>query len=1472
MQDDWQPCQSNQQLEVAPGETWQCCGPTSPDSGGHEQNLDVVAKPPEGMEMDPDADWTVQVVDQLSSQTYNLCEVEGEMGPDMPPVGPPVFPPKPGPGPEPEPPKPGPGGGGGDQPFPPDFPPKPDPGGGGGGPDIPKPFPPLGRRLAFMPWEVSCQSDKSIPYKELGSDPAMRDPFFLSPDSCVSRSPDRQGSCSNTLLTPFPGPGRTHPQRFCVAVTNKGKKAVQLGLTIAQGSCVPNAQCGNNQFCGVGIGGALQQYKIIGGRQVPILMVPPPMDPKQMQGETDASMWAANAAGACMDCRDLCNSVDTHFVATSPMMAYLQDEALANAKISCGCTVACVPKDVKTCEKNSNPFDKSMVYKYGNPVAEYGCCGASGLFCQSGSDCPEPEKSDTGRCARDADCTSGKCEGGMCCHTPGGVSSRCSVCGRDGECLNCKGFLYRLEDGQCVTRLPDPPSIPSFCVSDLMCKSYKGQKKCAKQCCKSTEGMDDACVECNRGGGCSKCDSGYELVRGACKSKASEFCSNDGQCDSKKCKRKCCKDKSGGMDDACEICGSDGECLNCMYGYFLDKGSKTCKAIPTEEDKCDKCGLSPLGFPMHCKEGIPKEEQTCCGHQALQDVACLACGDDGECGSCKPGFELSREGAPGSGGGSLRPGGPPVGPPTGEAMCLPVRPPTPTFCDEDKYCPKPKGAQPTCKEQCCLTPNGLDENCEECNTDGACGSCKEGFRLDKDGKCTQVEEEKKCQGDNDCGDGKCKQECCKAGGPGMEDACNVCNTNGGCGGCAEGFELDKYGICFPIVPESCAKGANCPSGLCKEQCCMEGGPGMDDSCAVCNSEGLCGKCAKGFIVNKLGGCDQERLDGRCLDDSQCPSGVCRKHCCEKGVDPMCLACNIEGGCGECAEGFKLDADGSCKEAVKPPPPPPPTECRDDTMCKSGSCKGQCCETAYAKAAECTACNGLGECAGCQDGFELTKKGECISLKPETCQADNDCKYAAGPQAIADPKCKGQCCVTPEAMDENCVECNKDGGCGGCAEGYRLDKDAKCAQVEEEKKCQGDGDCGDGKCKQECCTAGGPGMDDACTVCNTDGGCGGCAAGYELDSSKTCAVAKKPDPEPQPIEPDDDTVAVCGRCSFKQVSGRLVREGLCEYDNNCKFLMFSAEMSKAVQEVPAAAFEGLSSLEFLEFKGMPGLFKIDLDVDLPALKTIVLEDIPVQNLKLGKGLGKAGGLSLTLANCPGLAKFWVNEVSNTPGYFGDNVESLMMSNVPLSDKLGAEFFSSLGSLESLSITGSDVVKLGEGALDAAPKLTRFALSNSNLETLPRGVFAGAAALEHVDLSANKLVVLPPNLAVGLGNLESFNLKGNPLECVPVMPPQMEQLEGRVCLDLPDEDPDSKKSGGNDAKKKIIDRIPGGIVGGSVAAAGIVLLLGTIAYCWRRRSYRSYRFQASALSFKMGAGAQSNPLAANANGHSAPYSQF
>ena len=339
MQDDWQPCEPSQQLEVAPGDTWRCCGPTSPDSGGHEQNLDVVATPPEGMEIDPDADWTVQVVDQLSSKTYTLCEVEGEMGPDMPPVGPPVFPPKPGPGPEPEPPRPGPGGGGGDQPVGP----KPSPGpqpeprpgpGGGGGPDIPQPFPPLGRRLAFMPWEVSCQSDKSIPYKELSSDPAMRTPFFLSPDSCVSRSPDRQGTCSNTLVTPFPGPGRTHPQRFCVAVTNKGKKAVQLGLTIAQGSCIPNAQCGNNQSCGVGIGGALQQYKNIGGRQVPILMVPPPMDPKQMQGETDDSMWAANAAGACMDCKELCNSVDNHFVTTSPMTAYIQGEALANAKIS----------------------------------------------------------------------------------------------------------------------------------------------------------------------------------------------------------------------------------------------------------------------------------------------------------------------------------------------------------------------------------------------------------------------------------------------------------------------------------------------------------------------------------------------------------------------------------------------------------------------------------------------------------------------------------------------------------------------------------------------------------------------------------------------------------------------------------------------------------------------------------------------------------------------------------------------------------------------------------------------------------------------------------------------------------------------------------------------------------------------------------------------------------------------------------
>ena len=64
------------------------------------------------------------------------------------------------------------------------------------------------------------------------------------------------------------------------------------------------------------------------------------------------------------------------------------------------------------------------------------------------------------------------------------------------------------------------------------------------------------------------------------------------------------------------------------------------------------------------------------------------------------------------------------------------------------------------------------------------------------------------------------------------------------------------------------------------------------------------------------------------------------------------------------------------------PQTPGNNCKTDDQCDDGSCKGGHCCAYSGRLAECTSCDGSGDCSSCSSGYVLSSSYEC--QKERTC--------------------------------------------------------------------------------------------------------------------------------------------------------------------------------------------------------------------------------------------------------------------------------------------------------------------------------------------------------------------------------------------------------------------------------------------------------------------------------------------------------
>lgn len=319
------------------------------------------------------------------------------------------------------------------------------------------------------------------------------------------------------------------------------------------------------------------------------------------------------------------------------------------------------------------------------------------------------------------------------------------------------------------------------------------------------------------------------------------------------------------------------------------------------------------------------------------------------------------------------------------------------------------------------------DNCDECTYASTCDKCKPTYYAAMNGTCLPCSE--KFQDCATCNQDKCLTYLCQK----PNDTCP--------------FER-KQGYYFSEVTEKCEK---CTEG-CKR---CEYDHVRGSRCNMCQDglflteEGECIPC------NFVDGCEAGQCDGfKCMS---CRRGY---HLSGSGCvkcDEACAACDINGKCAECVEGYVLDEEyGKCIENYVAEN----CEVRDER----GHCKK--CQRGYGfdKYHKCMKCNSgckecslIHQCSVCEEGFflengmcvpckrrgcDLCDAKECFSCQPNSYLHNGVC--VRGPSGCSlchnkAPVCKicdkgmkmqdGQC--VPDCDIKNCAICNGDETCKYC---------------------------------------------------------------------------------------------------------------------------------------------------------------------------------------------------------------------------------------------------------------------------------------------------------------------------------------------------------------------------------------------------------------------------------------------------------
>jgi hypothetical protein len=828
-----------------------------------------------------------------------------------------------------------------------------------------------------------------------------------------------------------------------------------------------------------------------------------------------------------------------------------------------GCDTACmacnVAGSVGTC--SNLPRYASDNVPVGACTGNNSCDGAGMCRRSNGQTCPNGT----------TDCASGNCADGVCCDTACTAACKaCNLSGVVGTCANLPQFTTdNFPTGVCTA--------PNTCDGLGNCKRVNGQacpngaSDCASGycvdgvCCEST--CTGTCLACNVAGHEGTCWSlplyaADNYPNGACVAPSS--CDGAGHCkasNGQPCPggasdcasgncvdTVCCNNTCDTVCKSCNVAGSVGTCTNvpqnqtdgypanaCVSGNACD-GAGTCKKAYGVA-----CGSDAECASGHCVDGV------CCDTGCLG--TCMACNVATHVGTCWNLPQFSTDG-------------------TATVACL-----APSSCDGAGHCKKNNGELCPGGAGDCTSGNCVDGVCCDTACQGTCmacnvaahvgtcwnlpqfasdnnpgGACVAPMSCDGAGHCKNNNGQACPGGNGDCASGYCVDGvCCSSSSCGACQACNVSGSAGTCanlpqwatddnpaGTCIAPKSCDGAGHCKQDNGQACPGGtADCVSGNCVDTvCCDTACMGTCMACNVATHVGTCWNlpqystdtvatttCVAPSSCDGAGHCKKQNGESCPGGSGDCASGNCVDGvCCNSTCQTACMACNVAGSVGTCANlprnatddsppgactgTSACDGSGNCKKNYG-------GSCSSGGECASGYCADNtCCDTTCTDT--CKACNVAGHAGTCFNlpQYSLDPNATTPCLAPNSCDGTGLCKGSGGQTCTAGSQCAstfcvdGVCCAS--ASCGVCQACNvggHEGSCwnlpqyspdnnpsGTCTGTQTCDGAGHCLKVNGQT-CAAPADCASGNCVDNvCCDSPCMGTCKACNVAPNVGVC------------------------------------------------------------------------------------------------------------------------------------------------------------------------------------------------------------------------------------------------------------------------------------------------------------------------------------------------------------------------------------------------
>ena len=279
------------------------------------------------------------------------------------------------------------------------------------------------------------------------------------------------------------------------------------------------------------------------------------------------------------------------------------------------------------------------------------CAGA--MSCDGAGGC---KKVDGQPCKKGAECASGHCMDGVCCHS--GCTGTCRSCAVPGS----KGTCAAVPAGAADTVATMPCHNGHACDGQGACLLGNG-KLCSKgsQCgsgyCVDGVCCDGACTAAcyacdvtGKAGTCSPVAAGQPDAlasttcmgqqacdgKGGCKKGSGQACAKAADCGSGHCVDKvCCEGPCTATCRACDVAGKSGTCAFVATGKSDAYGAQTC----TGSKSCDGNGNCLLATGEACNKGKECASDHCADDRCCDKAcsrACQSCALPGSVGTCTP--------------------------------------------------------------------------------------------------------------------------------------------------------------------------------------------------------------------------------------------------------------------------------------------------------------------------------------------------------------------------------------------------------------------------------------------------------------------------------------------------------------------------------------------------------------------------------------------------------------------------------------------------------------------------------------------------------------------------------------------------------------------------------------------------------------------------------------------------------------------